>query len=84
MVGALITNSGLADCSFWSFRKFIIVFLFVSCQDYLNVLHEDPVDLQFNQSGYLFLANEEVAHIMEENYNTQRSLLYSEDPVLCP
>ncbi|XP_061754898.1 FAD-dependent oxidoreductase domain-containing protein 1 isoform X2 [Nerophis ophidion] len=42
--------------------------------DHLWVLNEDPVDLQFNQSGYLFLANEKVAHIMEENYKTQRSV----------
>lgn len=42
--------------------------------EYLGVLHEEPVDLQFNQSGYLFLASEAVAHIMEENYNTQRSV----------
>ncbi|KAI3373977.1 hypothetical protein L3Q82_022544 [Scortum barcoo] len=41
--------------------------------EHLGVLHEEPVDLQFNQSGYLFLASEAVAHIMEENYNTQRS-----------
>ncbi|XP_033955101.1 LOW QUALITY PROTEIN: FAD-dependent oxidoreductase domain-containing protein 1 [Pseudochaenichthys georgianus] len=41
--------------------------------EHLHVLNEDPVDLQFNHSGYLFLANEEVAHIMEENYKTQRS-----------
>lgn len=35
-------------------------------------MNEDPVDLQFNHSGYLFLASEKVAHIMEENYKTQR------------
>lgn len=40
--------------------------------EHLGVLNEDPVDLQFNHSGYLFLANENVAHIMEENYSTQR------------
>lgn len=40
--------------------------------EHLDVLNEDPVDIQFNQSGYLFLASEEVAHIMEENYSTQR------------
>ncbi|XP_042354940.1 FAD-dependent oxidoreductase domain-containing protein 1 [Plectropomus leopardus] len=40
--------------------------------EHLGVLHEDPVDLQFNQSGYLFLASERVAHIMEDNYSTQR------------
>jgi FAD-dependent oxidoreductase domain-containing protein 1 len=36
------------------------------------VLNQEPVDLQFNHSGYLFVANESVAHIMEENYSTQR------------
>ncbi|TKS83203.1 FAD-dependent oxidoreductase domain-containing protein 1 [Collichthys lucidus] len=40
--------------------------------EHLSVLNEDPVDLQFNQSGYLFLASEDVAHIMETNYSTQR------------
>uniref|UniRef100_A0A667YJW0 FAD-dependent oxidoreductase domain-containing protein 1 n=1 Tax=Myripristis murdjan TaxID=586833 RepID=A0A667YJW0_9TELE len=40
--------------------------------EHLGVLNEDPVDLQFNHSGYLFLASENVAHIMEENYSTQR------------
>ncbi|XP_051541078.1 FAD-dependent oxidoreductase domain-containing protein 1 [Myxocyprinus asiaticus] len=40
--------------------------------DHLGVINEDPVDLQFNHSGYLFLASEKVAHIMEENYSTQR------------
>uniref|UniRef100_A0A8C5E074 FAD-dependent oxidoreductase domain-containing protein 1 n=1 Tax=Gouania willdenowi TaxID=441366 RepID=A0A8C5E074_GOUWI len=39
--------------------------------EHLGVLNEDPVDLQFNHSGYLFLASEGVAHIMEENYKTQ-------------
>lgn len=41
--------------------------------EHLDVMNEDPVDLQFNHSGYLFLASEEVAHIMEENYSTQRN-----------
>ncbi|XP_076607048.1 FAD-dependent oxidoreductase domain-containing protein 1 [Chaetodon auriga] len=41
--------------------------------EHLGMMNEDPVDLQFNQSGYLFLASEKVAHIMEENYSTQRS-----------
>lgn len=40
--------------------------------EHLNVVNEDPVDLQFNHSGYLILASENVAHIMEENYSTQR------------
>ncbi|CAN9501046.1 unnamed protein product [Ophioblennius macclurei] len=42
--------------------------------DHLGVLDQDPVEMQFNQGGYLFLASEEGAPIMEENYNTQRSL----------
>ncbi|XP_030648058.1 FAD-dependent oxidoreductase domain-containing protein 1 [Chanos chanos] len=42
--------------------------------EHLGVVNEDPVDLQFNHSGYLFLASEDVAHIMEENYETQRSV----------
>lgn len=41
-------------------------------KDHLGMLNEDPVDLQFNHSGYLFLASEKSAHIMEENYRTQR------------
>ncbi|KAM4620176.1 FAD-dependent oxidoreductase domain-containing protein 1 [Polymixia lowei] len=40
--------------------------------EHLGVLNEDPVDLQFNHSGYLFLASEKAAHIMEDNYKTQR------------
>ncbi|KAL2092685.1 hypothetical protein ACEWY4_012483 [Coilia grayii] len=40
--------------------------------EHLSVLNEDPVDLQFNHSGYLFLASEKGAHIMEANYETQR------------
>lgn len=43
-------------------------------QEHLGVLNEAPVDLQFNHSGYLFLANENVAHIMEDNHITQRCL----------
>ncbi|XP_074528399.1 FAD-dependent oxidoreductase domain-containing protein 1 [Halichoeres trimaculatus] len=39
---------------------------------YLGVMNEEPIDLQFNHSGYLFLANEDVAHIMEENHITQK------------
>ncbi|XP_055063824.2 FAD-dependent oxidoreductase domain-containing protein 1 [Misgurnus anguillicaudatus] len=40
--------------------------------DHLGMINEDPVDLQFNHSGYLFLASDKSAHIMEENYRTQR------------
>ncbi|XP_066507597.1 FAD-dependent oxidoreductase domain-containing protein 1 [Hoplias malabaricus] len=42
--------------------------------NHLGVLNQDPIDLQFNHSGYLFLASEDVAHIMEENHVTQREL----------
>ncbi|KAM3601095.1 uncharacterized protein V6R79_007612 [Siganus canaliculatus] len=41
--------------------------------EHLGVLDQEPVDLQFNHAGYLFLASEEGTHILEENYNTQRS-----------
>ncbi|MBN3300456.1 FXRD1 protein, partial [Amia calva] len=40
--------------------------------EHLDVMNEDPVDLQFNHSGYLFLASERGAELMEENYRTQR------------
>uniref|UniRef100_A0AAY4AHE6 FAD-dependent oxidoreductase domain-containing protein 1 n=1 Tax=Denticeps clupeoides TaxID=299321 RepID=A0AAY4AHE6_9TELE len=39
--------------------------------EHLNVVNEDPVDLQFNHSGYLFTASENAAHIMEANHKTQ-------------
>ncbi|XP_068600616.1 FAD-dependent oxidoreductase domain-containing protein 1 [Brachionichthys hirsutus] len=41
--------------------------------EYLDVLDEDPVDVQFNQLGYLFLAGERGAQIMTENHEVQRS-----------
>ncbi|KAF5902370.1 FAD-dependent oxidoreductase domain-containing protein 1, partial [Clarias magur] len=40
--------------------------------EHLGMVSEDPVDLQFNHSGYLFLASEASAHIMEENYAIQK------------
>lgn len=43
-----------------------------SVQEHLGVLNEDPIELQFNHSGYLFLASEASAHIMEENYAIQK------------
>lgn len=43
-------------------------------QEHLDVMNEDPVDLQFNHAGYLFLASENGAEIMEHNYNIQRYL----------
>ncbi|XP_059813200.1 FAD-dependent oxidoreductase domain-containing protein 1 isoform X3 [Hypanus sabinus] len=42
-------------------------------QEHLNVVNEDPVDIHFNPSGYLFLAGKEQSDILAENYNIQRS-----------
>ncbi|CAJ1063391.1 FAD-dependent oxidoreductase domain-containing protein 1 [Xyrichtys novacula] len=53
------------------YLSLVSAFFMRNINEYLGVLNEDPIDLQFNHSGYLFLANEDVAHIMEENYNTQ-------------
>ncbi|XP_069804455.1 FAD-dependent oxidoreductase domain-containing protein 1 isoform X2 [Dendropsophus ebraccatus] len=35
-------------------------------------MNEDPIDVQFNPSGYLFLSSEKGAQILEENYRVQR------------
>lgn len=43
-----------------------------SVQEHLGMLNEEPIDLQFNHSGYLFLASEASAHIMEKNYAVQK------------
>ncbi|XP_045716239.1 FAD-dependent oxidoreductase domain-containing protein 1 isoform X2 [Phyllostomus hastatus] len=40
--------------------------------DYLAVVDDPPLDLQFNPSGYLLLASEEGAAIMENNVKVQR------------
>lgn len=40
--------------------------------EYLGVLNEDPIDIQFNPSGYLFLASEETAPKLEKNVQIQR------------
>ncbi|XP_053308010.1 FAD-dependent oxidoreductase domain-containing protein 1 [Spea bombifrons] len=40
--------------------------------EHLGVANEDPIDIQFNPSGYLFLASEEGAHILHDNYTVQR------------
>nr|XP_006642321.2 PREDICTED: FAD-dependent oxidoreductase domain-containing protein 1-like [Lepisosteus oculatus] len=42
--------------------------------EHLHVLNEDPIDLQFNHSGYLFLASEKGAEVMEENHLLQRNV----------
>uniref|UniRef100_A0A4W3GWU1 FAD-dependent oxidoreductase domain-containing protein 1 n=1 Tax=Callorhinchus milii TaxID=7868 RepID=A0A4W3GWU1_CALMI len=38
----------------------------------LSVINKDPVDIQFNPSGYLFLASDEGSAALEENYHIQR------------
>ncbi|XP_056399967.1 FAD-dependent oxidoreductase domain-containing protein 1 [Hyla sarda] len=40
--------------------------------EHLGIINEDPVDIQFNPSGYLFLSSEKGAEILEENYRVQR------------
>ncbi|XP_029142274.1 FAD-dependent oxidoreductase domain-containing protein 1, partial [Protobothrops mucrosquamatus] len=40
--------------------------------DHLGVVGEPPIDIQFNHSGYLFLASENEAAVLEENVNIQR------------
>ncbi|KAM3830483.1 FAD-dependent oxidoreductase domain-containing protein 1 [Vipera latastei] len=40
--------------------------------DHLGVVGEPPIDIQFNHSGYLFLATENEAAVLEENVNIQR------------
>ncbi|XP_059576051.1 FAD-dependent oxidoreductase domain-containing protein 1 isoform X2 [Alligator mississippiensis] len=41
--------------------------------EHLGVMNEPPIDIQFNPSGYLFLATEERAAMLEENVNIQRA-----------
>ncbi|XP_075695286.1 FAD-dependent oxidoreductase domain-containing protein 1 isoform X2 [Rhinoderma darwinii] len=40
--------------------------------EYLGIINEDPIDIQFNPSGYLFLSSEKGAEILEDNYRVQR------------
>ncbi|XP_069750533.1 FAD-dependent oxidoreductase domain-containing protein 1 [Narcine bancroftii] len=42
-------------------------------QEHLNVVNEDPVDIHFNPSGYLFLSGKEQSDILAENYRIQRN-----------
>ncbi|KAL8173757.1 UNVERIFIED_CONTAM: FAD-dependent oxidoreductase domain-containing protein 1 [Gekko kuhli] len=44
-----------------------------SINDYLGIFNEPPIDVQFNPSGYLFLASEEGAAVLEENVKIQRT-----------
>ncbi|KAM9299097.1 FAD-dependent oxidoreductase domain-containing protein 1 [Gastrophryne carolinensis] len=40
--------------------------------EYLGVVGEDAIDVQFNPSGYLFLASEKGAEVLQENHKIQR------------
>lgn len=40
--------------------------------EHLGVVNEEPIDIQFNPSGYLFVATESNAAVLEENYRIQR------------
>uniref|UniRef100_A0A8C5WKN0 FAD-dependent oxidoreductase domain-containing protein 1 n=1 Tax=Leptobrachium leishanense TaxID=445787 RepID=A0A8C5WKN0_9ANUR len=40
--------------------------------EHLGLVNEEAIDLQFNPSGYLFLASEDGASVLEENYKAQR------------
>uniref|UniRef100_A0A8D0LCI1 FAD-dependent oxidoreductase domain-containing protein 1 n=1 Tax=Sphenodon punctatus TaxID=8508 RepID=A0A8D0LCI1_SPHPU len=40
---------------------------------HLGVLNEPPIDIQFNPSGYLFLASEDGAAVLEDNVRIQRT-----------
>ncbi|XP_043936757.1 FAD-dependent oxidoreductase domain-containing protein 1 isoform X2 [Protopterus annectens] len=40
--------------------------------EHLGVVNEEPVDIQYNPCGYLFVANESGATILEENYRIQK------------
>jgi glycine/D-amino acid oxidase-like deaminating enzyme len=41
---------------------------------YLLVPGEDPIDVNFKEHGYLFLASRKNVHILRENYEVQRNL----------
>ncbi|XP_033110412.1 FAD-dependent oxidoreductase domain-containing protein 1-like isoform X2 [Anneissia japonica] len=43
-------------------------------KEHLCVADEDPPNVQFNENGYLFLATENGAHILEENSKLQKEL----------
>ncbi|XP_067419647.1 FAD-dependent oxidoreductase domain-containing protein 1 isoform X2 [Emydura macquarii macquarii] len=41
--------------------------------EHLGVVNQPPIDIQFNPSGYLFLASEDKAAMLEENVHIQRN-----------
>jgi FAD-dependent oxidoreductase domain-containing protein 1 len=44
---------------------------FIKNPEHFTIPGEDPIDIQFNEIGYLFLAGEKSRNILLENYNTQ-------------
>ncbi|XP_060765313.1 FAD-dependent oxidoreductase domain-containing protein 1 isoform X2 [Neoarius graeffei] len=66
--------------AYWLKRKLLsrdslrVVLVEKDPTEHLGMLNEEPIDLQFNHSGYLFLASEASAHIMEKNYAIQKEL----------
>ncbi|XP_053547515.1 FAD-dependent oxidoreductase domain-containing protein 1 [Bombina bombina] len=42
--------------------------------EHLGVANEDPIDIQYNPSGYLFLASQDGATTLEQNYKIQREI----------
>ncbi|XP_039352109.1 FAD-dependent oxidoreductase domain-containing protein 1 isoform X1 [Mauremys reevesii] len=48
-------------------------FFLRTINEHLGVLNEPPIDIQFNPSGYLFLASEDEAAKLEENVRIQRA-----------
>lgn len=47
---------------------------FRNIKEHLSVLDLDPPDIQFNHQGYLFLASDQGAKVMQENHRKQTSL----------
>nr|XP_006111305.1 FAD-dependent oxidoreductase domain-containing protein 1 isoform X1 [Pelodiscus sinensis]XP_006111306.1 FAD-dependent oxidoreductase domain-containing protein 1 isoform X1 [Pelodiscus sinensis]XP_025039655.1 FAD-dependent oxidoreductase domain-containing protein 1 isoform X1 [Pelodiscus sinensis] len=47
-------------------------FFLRTINEHLGVVNEPPIDIQFNPLGYLFLASEDGAAILEENVHVQR------------
>ncbi|CAM5121034.1 unnamed protein product [Natator depressus] len=48
-------------------------FFLRTINEHLGVVNEPPIDIQFNPSGYLFLASEDGAAVLEENVHVQRA-----------
>jgi len=49
----------------------------------LRIPGEDPPDVQFREQGYLMLANENGASVMEENHKMQRCSFMFISDIIC-